>query len=294
MSARETILGRVRAKLPKGPEGARREAVPARAPRSRLWEVSDAVLQADILREIASGDDLVSLVAESSKAVLRRVLNGAPLRPAEVYRAWCAELGAAAAQRRAPVWRNVFGALSNAARPGAPTGAATVVKNYCDTFLAAYLQAHPDDTLLPPGSGGAIAPSAQQAGPASALHLVPSDKVDAHEAAEQFAPPVDDEDDGDCPPTPKVARGGLAHAGTTALFGQATECVLQAQALDATSSRLAREEAAGGALAHDDDDDGDDVAMTATVVTGVNAKEDDDDVVYVKTTRNGIEFIVVD
>ena len=27
MSARETILGRVRAKLPKGPEGARREAV---------------------------------------------------------------------------------------------------------------------------------------------------------------------------------------------------------------------------------------------------------------------------
>ena len=273
--------------------GPRREAVPARAPRSRLWEVDDAVLEADIMRVVASGDDLVSLVAAagSTKAVLRRVLNGAPLRPAEVYRAWCAELRAAHAQRRPLVWRNVFGALPNAALPGAPTGGAASVKDYCRTFLAAYLAAHPEDTQeAPPGASGASASGAAQQA-ASALHQKVPSEVQPYR---HLQPPAAPSDAGSCPPTPFVARGGLADGCTTALLGLAADCVLQAHVLEAASARLAEAWASDG-------DDGD-VVMTpsvdgAPVAANKAFGEVDDDVVYVKTTmtrHDGVEIMIID
>ena len=178
------------------PVGApRRAVVPAREPNSLLSDVDDEVLEKDISAFLASGADLMSLLASVSKPVSQRKLNGEYLSLAKVYRAWCAELHAARVQGRPFAWFNVFKALPNAAyatRPGSAGAGAKAIKNYCMDHLTEYLAAHPADG--PPAPGKASVEQQPQ--------KVPSQKVPGFKLKIKLAPAP--HADCDSPRTPYV------------------------------------------------------------------------------------------
>lgn len=285
-------------------------SVPARAPGALLRDVSDEALHADIVRFMADGGDVVTLVAGTCRAGHKRILNGLPLRPAEVYRAWCAELGAAAATGRPLVWARVFSALSNAQR-GANAdvtnfGGGPKVREFCVAFLAPYLAAHPLDGVY-------VHPPQRAAPQRTPAQNVPS--VVAEPPAVDDAPEAPDAaDDVSCPPTPRVASYEEAEA--EAESGTADALLrLLAEQLEAMRRQVAKAAAAHAALdahvaapcacaasasevtaASESEADENDDACSAPAAAAKAAEEEDDDVVYVKTTAwvNGVQVIVLD
>ena len=255
--------------------GARRDAIPTRAPNSLLCDVDDEGLSADIVDFIKSGADLVCLIAGVTKQASDRKVNGR-VNPATAYRALCAERVAARVEGRKFVWKNVFKAMPNAALPGNPTACSNKVKNYCEDFLFAYLEAHPGDDQAAPGTVSAEQPTTN----------VPSQKVPS--VIRLKIKLTSPRDDCGSPPTPFVERGGLADDSTTLLFGRAQECFVQAQKLAAASSRMADKDAAGADEAWEHDGGDGDVLMK-TDNEGALGHQHDDEVVYVKTTRYGVQ-----
>jgi hypothetical protein len=283
------------------------EATPARVPGALLRDVSDAALHAEIVRSMADSDDVVTLVAGTCRPGHKRILNGLPLRPAEVYRAWCAELSASATAWRPPVWARVFSALSNAQRGAnadvASFGGGAKVKDFCVAFLAPYLAAHPEDGVYVHRPQRA----APQRTPAQNVPSVVAQPPAGDDALE--APGADD--DVSCPPTPRVAsceeveveaESSTADAlhkllaeQVEAMRRQVDKALAAHAALDALAAApcaCASEVAAPSESENDENDE----AWSTPSAAAMAAEEDDDDVVYMKTTAwvNGIEVIVLD
>ena len=76
MSAREMILGRVRAKIPRGPEGARREAVERRLAEHAVEKL--APISSEMARLLEHPDEIDAILArgaERARAIAQPILR---------------------------------------------------------------------------------------------------------------------------------------------------------------------------------------------------------------------------
>ena len=259
---------------------------------SQLCDVLDSVLRADIKRFLASYDDPVYLAESVRRSFTLRKLNHGLIDPAELYRAWCAELAAAATPQGGEgfTWQAVFHRLSNAQNEGCPTAASHIVKEYCSTFLTPYLAANPADAQPAP-----VAQAAPGAPEVSGLVPRNADAPDAVLDAPDAAMMAQIATHETCPPTPRGARGTEEAAAVAAAVEapQAVPVTLKRKAVDEAAASpgahggfKATASAEAGSVTKADDCESDDEDDAPASSDGADsAAKADDDVVYMGTTR---------